>query len=133
MPPTERWLPQASSRAGVTFRVKRVKSRAHRDPGQDILEQAGVQIDRFRKRSEKTRRQVEKVVRTTAQQALVRGARTLRRQADDLQAGLKKLSSKLARLEQGRKPTRRATGSAKAPARKRPAASARRPRQKKAA
>ena len=61
-------------------------------------------FDRFRKRSEKTRRQVEKVVRTTAQQALVRGARTLRRQADDLQAGLKKLSSKLARLEQGRKP-----------------------------
>src|SRR5438309_11338565 len=133
MPPTERWLPQASSRAGVTFRVKRVKSRAHRDPGQDILEQAGVHIERFRKRSEKTRRQVEKVVRTTAQQALVRGARTLRRQADDLQAGLKKLSSKLARLEHGRKPARRATGSAKASARKRPAVSTRRPRQKKAA
>src|SRR5437899_12161409 len=130
MPPTERWLPQASPPAGVACRVK---SRAHLDPGQDILEQAGVHIERFRKRSEKTRRQVEKVVRTTAQQALVRGARTLRRQADDLQAGLKKLSSKLARLEHGRKPARRATGSAKASARKRPAVSTRRPRQKKAA
>ncbi len=114
-----------------------MKSRTHRDPGQDILKQAGVHLGRFLKRSEKTRRQVEKAVRTTAQQALVKGAGTLRRQADDLQAGLKKLSGRLAKLEGKRKaaPAKRRSRRAAA-AHTRPVATdrTRRPaRQKKAA
>ena len=126
-------VPQARLVRRVTFHVK---SPTHNDSGQDILKQATVHVERFLKRSAKTRRQVEKAVRTTAQQALIKGAGTIRRQADDLQAGLKKLSGRLARLERGRKATSATRGSRQATARKRPVARARtrRPaRQKKAA
>ena len=124
--------PQARRAGGV---ASPVNSRTRRDSGQDILKQAGVHLERFLKRSEKTRRQVEKAVRTTAQQALVKGAGTLRRQADDLQAGLKKLSGRLARLERRRKATTgtRASRPATAPKQAVTKARARRPRPKKAA
>lgn len=124
--------PQARWARGV---ASPVNSRTHRDSGQDILKQAGVHLERFLKRSEKTRRQVEKAVRTTAQQALVKGAGTLRRQADDLQARLKKLSGRLARLERQRKATRgkRASRPATAPRQAVTKARTRRPRPKKAA
>ncbi len=106
------------------------------DAGQAILKQAEADLERFLKQSRKTRRELEKAVRTTAQQALVKGAGTLRRQADGLQVGLKKLSVRLAKVEHGNAaPTKAPAPKAAAP-RKRsvPTARKRRPaRPKKAA
>ncbi|MEO6796376.1 MAG: hypothetical protein ABI401_15975 [Candidatus Dormibacter sp.] len=107
-----------------------------RDAGQALLEQAGADLARFLKQSTRIRRQVGKVARSTAQQAVVKGAGTLRRQADDLQAGLKKLSARLATLEHGNAASPKAPAPRAAAPRKRsaPTARTRRPaRPKKAA
>jgi len=125
--------PQARQAVGV---ASPVKGRTRLDAGQAILKQAGAHLQRFLKQSEKTRRQVEKTVGTAAQRALVKGAGTLRRRADDLQASLEKLSGRLARLERRKAaPAKRRSRQAAATRRRPvPTARTRRPaRPKKAA
>lgn len=102
-----------------------MNGRTRVDAGQAIRKQAGAHLERFLKQSEKTRRQVEKTVGTAAQRALVKGAGTLRRQADDLQAGLKKLSGSLARLERRKGAPAKRRSSKAAATRRRPVQTAR--------
>lgn len=61
-------------------------------------------VEAMLRQADAAMKQLEDAARAKAQQAVITGAGALRRQVEDLQVGLKKLSTGLARLEQ-RKPS----------------------------
>jgi hypothetical protein len=69
-----------------------------------VLRQMDATLDEWLKWARRERRHAQTAVEKTAHKAFVRGAGALRRQIDDLQAGLKKVSTGLERVERGQQP-----------------------------
>jgi hypothetical protein len=88
-----------------------------------VLRQMDATLEQWLKWATREGRHAQTAVEKTAHEAFVRGAAALRRQVDDLQVGLKKLSAGLEQVEHAQQPDgSRATAGSRRVRKARPAA-----------